>query len=223
MVPISVQNHRQGVEDLRNAHFLPVAGSRSWETPDCAFELVDDRDELVCGEVDCSPARAADLIVLPKPRHGFLYLRAALRTHDWQHTVFENARHSYLPMSATLRQVVAQPHNRWRSCLYPCDIFTLWEEYHKWHSQRSIRRVSITTRRPLTNRVQFRLRRHTTNEIWVFARSKAQAMHPEIACNNNYDNHYANDIKDVHCVCSRYEMVVRGVTTCSHAQRIHIT
>ena len=155
MVPISVQNHRQGVEDLRNAHFLPVAGSRSWETPDCAFELVDDRDELVCGEVDCSPARAADLIVLPKPRHGFLYLRAALRTHDWQHTVFENARHSYLPMSATLRQVVAQPHNRWRSCLYPCDIFTLWEEYHKWHSQRSIRRVSITTRRPLTNRVQF--------------------------------------------------------------------
>ena len=99
MVPTSVQNHRQGVEDLRNAHFLPVAGSRSWETPDCTFELVDDRDKLVCGEVDCSPARAADLIVLPKPRHGFLYLRAALRTHDWQHTVFEN-RHSYLPMSA---------------------------------------------------------------------------------------------------------------------------
>ena len=40
---ISVQNHRQGVEDLRNAHFLPVSGSRSWEMPDCAFELVDDR------------------------------------------------------------------------------------------------------------------------------------------------------------------------------------
>src|ERR1700730_1844427 len=101
---------------------------------------------------------------------------------------------------------------------YTLAIFTLWEEYHKWHSQRSIRRVSITTRRPLTNRVQFRLRRHATNEIWDFARSKAQAMHPEIACNNNYDNHYANDIKDVHCVCSRYEMVVRGVTKCSHAQ-----
>jgi hypothetical protein len=45
---ISVQNHRQGVEDLRNAHFLPVSGSRSWEMPDCAFELVDDRDKLVC-------------------------------------------------------------------------------------------------------------------------------------------------------------------------------
>jgi hypothetical protein len=31
-----------------------------------------------------------------------------------------------------------------------------------------------------------------------FARSKAQAMHPEIACNNNYDDYYANDREDVH-------------------------
>jgi hypothetical protein len=28
-----------------------------------------------------------------------------------------------------------------------------------------------------------------------FARSKAQAMHPEIACNNNYDDYHANDKK----------------------------
>jgi hypothetical protein len=31
-----------------------------------------------------------------------------------------------------------------------------------------------------------------------FARSKAKAMHPEIARNHNYDDHYANDSKDVH-------------------------
>jgi hypothetical protein len=31
-----------------------------------------------------------------------------------------------------------------------------------------------------------------------FARSKAKAMDPEIARNQNYDDHYANDSEDVH-------------------------
>ena len=31
-----------------------------------------------------------------------------------------------------------------------------------------------------------------------FARSKAKAMDPEIACNQHYDYHYANDSEDVH-------------------------
>jgi hypothetical protein len=44
-----------------------------------------------------------------------------------------------------------------------------------------------------------------------FARSKAQAMHPEIACNNNYADHYPNDTKDIQCVCSRREMIVQQV------------
>ena len=56
-----------------------------------------------------------------------------------------------------------------------------------------------------------------------FATSKAQAVHPKIARNNNYDDHYANDREDVHCVCSRYEMALRGVPTRSHASRTHIT
>ena len=33
-----------------------------------------------------------------------------------------------------------------------------------------------------------------------FARSKAKRMDPEIARNQNYDNHYANDSEDVHSV-----------------------
>src|ERR1700730_5612869 len=33
-----------------------------------------------------------------------------------------------------------------------------------------------------------------------FVRSKAKAMDPEIARNQNYDDHYANDSEDVHSV-----------------------
>ena len=32
----------------------------------------------------------------------------------------------------------------------------------------------------------------------AFVRSKAKSMHPEIARNQNYDDHYANDSEDVH-------------------------
>ena len=44
-----------------------------------------------------------------------------------------------------------------------------------------------------------------------FARSKAKAVDPEIARNQNYDDHYANDSEDVHSVYSRFMMIARGV------------
>jgi hypothetical protein len=44
-----------------------------------------------------------------------------------------------------------------------------------------------------------------------FARSKAKAMDPEIARNQNYDDHYANDSEDVHSAYSRSMMIVRRV------------
>ena len=46
----------------------------------------------------------------------------------------------------------------------------------------------------------------------AFASSKAKSMHPEIARNQNYNDHYANDSEDVHCSYSRYEIIVPGVT-----------
>jgi hypothetical protein len=53
-----------------------------------------------------------------------------------------------------------------------------------------------------------------------FARSKAQAMHPEIACNNNYDDHYANDREDVHLPAPVYEIVMRGMAS-AHTSNVY--
>jgi hypothetical protein len=36
-------------------------------------------------------------------------------------------------------------------------------------------------------------------------------MDPEIARNQNYDDHYANDSKDVHSALSRSMMIARGM------------
>jgi hypothetical protein len=36
-------------------------------------------------------------------------------------------------------------------------------------------------------------------------------MDPEIAGNQNYDDHYANDSEDVHLLYSRSMMIARGV------------
>src|SRR5580692_5147351 len=49
------------------------------------------------------------------------------------------------------------------------------------------------------------------------ARSKAKAMDPEIARNQNYDDHYANDSEDVHLLYSRSMMIDRwlGATEAS--------
>jgi hypothetical protein len=44
-----------------------------------------------------------------------------------------------------------------------------------------------------------------------FARSKAKAMDPEIARNQNYDDHHANDSKDVHSVPLHSIKMERGV------------
>ena len=43
------------------------------------------------------------------------------------------------------------------------------------------------------------------------ARSKAKAMDPEIARNQDYDDHYANDSEDVHSALLRSMMIASGV------------
>jgi len=68
-------------------------GSRPYQAPDCAFELVDNRDKLVRRKIHCCPARTGDFGILPKPRYGLLYLRATFWTNDRQYIVLENTRH----------------------------------------------------------------------------------------------------------------------------------
>ncbi len=46
---------------------------------------------------------------------------------------------------------------------------------------------------------------------YAFARSKIKSMHSEIARNQNYDDHYADDSEDVHCFYTRYEIIVPDV------------
>src|ERR1700730_12209099 len=81
-------------------------------TADCPFEFVDNPDKLVRHEINCCPARAADLIVFPKPPYCLLYLCAALRTNHRQNIIFENACHLLVPyveynsMSDVLRIVM---------------------------------------------------------------------------------------------------------------------
>jgi hypothetical protein len=50
-----------------------------------------------------------------------------------------------------------------------------------------------------------------------FARSKAKAMDPEIARNQHYDDHYANDSEDVHSALLPFMMIDRwlGATEAS--------
>lgn len=43
------------------------------------------------------------------------------------------------------------------------------------------------------------------------AGSKAKAMDPEIACNQNYDDYYANDGEDVHSALLRSVTIACGV------------
>jgi hypothetical protein len=41
---------------------------------------------------------------------------------------------------------------------------------------------------------------------------------PEIAGNNNHNDHYADDIEDIHGVLFPYKMIGRGAKACWHTQ-----
>ena len=56
-----------------------------------------------------------------------------------------------------------------------------------------------------------------------FARSKAKAMHPEIARNQNYDDHYANYSEDVHSFCSRIYFILYMSRRCDRTPRLRNT
>ena len=62
------------------------------------------------------------------------------------------------------------------------------------HSQHGPKVLGLNSSRSVT----LSLSRSETAARVGFARSKAKAMDPEIARNQNYDDHYANDSEDVH-------------------------
>jgi len=60
------------------------------QAPDCDFELVDNRDQFICREIDCCPARTGDFMIFSKPGNAFLYLSATFRANHRQHIVVDN-------------------------------------------------------------------------------------------------------------------------------------
>jgi hypothetical protein len=69
------------------------------------------------------------------------------------------------------------------------------------------REVVLAHLSPRSPRIAHQLAIRTPPSKTGFARSKAKAMDPEIARNQNYDDHYANDSEDVHLLYSRSMMI----------------
>jgi uncharacterized protein YfaT (DUF1175 family) len=60
------------------------------QAPDCDFELVDNRDQFICREIDYCPARTGDFMIFSKPGDGFLYVFATFRANRRQHIIVDN-------------------------------------------------------------------------------------------------------------------------------------